>query len=90
MDGAGVDQLRISLGTPGDHVRDVTGEPQPTGGAWEPEPKTWPLVVEGIADWADATLKAKLNELVGAYNQLRTDYNDGTVPTSAQEVDPLP
>lgn len=33
--------------------------------------------------------KAKINELIAAYNQLRNDYNNNTVPTSAPSVQPL-
>jgi hypothetical protein len=52
------------------------------------------VIVDGIAAWYDAqgipAMKAKLNELIGAYNQLRADYNSGTVPTTAPNVLPLP
>lgn len=93
-DGSGSDTIRMALGEPGSYVKDPTGATRETGAAWAPEPKTWPVVIEGLADWFDAqglgAIKPKLNELIGAYNQLRSDYNAGIVPTAAPEVDPLP
>ena len=53
-DATGDGNLRIAIGAPGDHVENSIGETQPTGDAWEPEPKTWPVVVEGIAAWLDS------------------------------------
>lgn len=93
-DASGSPQMRIGLGAPGSVVENAIGEKKDTGTAWVPEPKSQALIVEGLAAWLDdagvgSTLKSKLNELVGAYNQLRVDYNAGTVPTSAPEVDPL-
>lgn len=52
-DATGDGNLRISLGAPGSHVENSIGEMQPTGGAWVPEPKTWPVVIEGLANWLD-------------------------------------
>lgn len=94
-DACGNAQMQIGLGTPGSVVENAIGERKNTGTAWEPEPKSQALIIEGIAAWLDdagvgSTLKSKLNELIGAYNQLREDYNAGTVPTTAPEVDPLP
>lgn len=91
-DATGVNTIRLGLGAPGDHVKDPTGETRPTGGAWEPEPKTWPVVVDGFVAWYEGPtgLKAKLNELIGAYMQLKADYDSGTVPTAAPDVLPLP
>jgi len=96
-DASGSGNIRISLGAPGSHVADSAGKSKPTGAAWVPEPKTWPVVVEGLADWLDgqgigeiAAIKSKVNELIAGYNQLRTDYNSGTVPTTASSVTPLP
>ena len=40
---------RITFGEPGNHLEDIIGQTQPTGKAWLPEPKSWPLVVEGLA-----------------------------------------
>ena len=96
-DASGDNNIRISMGAPGNHLKNTIGETEPTAQAWQPEPKTWPVVIEGLALWADTqgvgqvgTIKAKLNELIGAYNQLRTDYNAGVVPTSAPAVTPIP
>lgn len=50
-DATGNANLRISLGAPGDHVENVIGETQPTGAAWSPEPRTWPVIIEGLAGW---------------------------------------
>jgi hypothetical protein len=95
FDASGKDQLRIGMGAPGAHVLNVNGESEETGQAWEPEPKTWPLIIAGLAEWLDdagvsIAVKDKLNELVNAYDQLREDFNSSTVPTTAPEVDPLP
>jgi len=46
--------MRISLGAPGDNVENSIGAWQPTGAAWVPEPKTWPVVVQGFASWMDS------------------------------------
>lgn len=96
-DGSGSGNIRISLGAPGNHVKNSIGETKETAQAWEPEPKTWSVVAEGLADWADslglsgiAAIKAKVNELCNSYNQLLIDYDAGTVPTSAPPVPPLP
>lgn len=85
--------IAIALGTPGSTVV-IAGQYLHTGSAWTPEPRTFPTVIEGLADWLTAqgsipAVVGKLNELVGAYNQLRADYNNGVVPTTALEVDPL-
>ena len=97
VDGTGNNNLKISLGAPGDHVKNSIGETKPTGAAWQPEPKTWPAIVEGLADWADTqglgqvgAIKTKLNELIGGYMQLKQDYDNGIVPTTAPDVTPLP
>lgn len=96
-DGTGNSNLQISLGSTGDHVKNIIGETKPTGQAWEPEPKTWSVVAEGLADWADSlglsdlsAIKSKVNELCNSYNQLLIDYDAGTVPTTAPPVVPLP
>lgn len=54
VDASGNGNLRIALGAPGAHVENSIGESQPTGGAWAPEPKTWPAVMEGIGAWLDS------------------------------------
>jgi hypothetical protein len=61
-------QLRIALGEPGDHVKNVINETEPTGQGWE-EPGTFPVVIEGIAD----TLGAKFREVTGDTEILPTD-----------------
>lgn len=45
--------ILMALGTEGDYVEIVEQE-RPTGAAWVPEPKTWPVVIEGIAAWLDS------------------------------------
>ncbi len=59
--------------------------------------KAFEIYLGGIAQYIDSTglgelaaIKAKVNELAAAYNQLRTDYNSSVVPTTALPVDPLP
>lgn len=48
-DATGNNDLSIALGAPGRHLPNAIGEIRPTGQAWLPEPKTWSLVVEGLA-----------------------------------------
>lgn len=85
--------VKLALGTPNQHIT-VEGQALTTGGGWAPEPKTFSVFVEGLADYLTAQgsvpeIKDKLNELIAAFNQLRTDYNGSTVPTTAPDVDPL-
>lgn len=83
--------IKIAFGTPGGRALNIIGQVKPTGQAWLSPPSTWSVIIQGIADWLDAGVtKSKMNELIGAYNQLREDYNNGIVPTSALEVTPLP
>ncbi len=96
-DASGSNNIVISLGAPGAHVKNSIGQSKPTGAAWEPEPKTWPVIAEGLANWADGLgiaeigdIKAKVNEIVGGYMQLKTDYDNGTVPTTAPDIVVLP
>lgn len=60
-----------------------------TGESWGAE-NPIQIMFQGLANWMDATYKAKLNELIGEYNQLRTDYDNATVPTNANAVTPIP
>jgi hypothetical protein len=89
-DATGNNQIRIGLGAPGNHLENVIGETKATAAAWEPEPKAQPVIIEGLASWWDAGPKVKINEIIAAYMQLKADYNSGTVPTTAADVDPLP
>jgi len=82
--------------TPGPDIeirRDILVTP---GGSWG-STKAFQLFLEGLGEWLDdagvsnvSTIYAKLDELIDAYNQLRSDYNSSTVPTSAPSVAPLP
>jgi hypothetical protein len=86
--------IKLGLGSPGE-VLYIENQRLDSGSAWLTEPATFPTLIEGLADWLDAqgsvgTIKAKLNELISEYNQLRADYNAGTVPTTAADVDPIP
>lgn len=88
--------IAVALGTPGATVR-IADQPRPTGSAWEPEPKVFGVLVAGLADWLDAagigevaTLKTTLNTLIGQYNQLLSDHNSATVPSTAAPVVPIP
>lgn len=85
--------LRVALGAPGETVK-IGEETLATGRVWrEVDPDvvvtTLAVLLEEACAELDATLVAKLNELVGAYNQLLADYNDEEVPSAAPEVDPL-
>lgn len=88
--------VKIALGSASTKVI-IAGQKFDSGAAWANEPKSIPTQIEGLADHLDslgvtevAAIKAKLNELISAYMQFRADYNNGTVPTSAPDVDPLP
>ncbi len=92
----GEPRLRVALGEPGD-VIDLEGDKWETGRGWEPLPTAYDKIIEGLAVVLDdkgigdvAAIKAKVNELVGGYMQLKTDYNNGTVPTTAPDIAPLP
>jgi len=83
---------RVALGSAGTVT--WAGDDYDTGRAWGASP--FEVLVEGLADWWDndvdspATIKAKVNELIAAYTQLVTDYDGGTVPTTAPPVLPIP
>jgi dihydroorotate dehydrogenase len=85
----------LGIKTPGDPIEVVRGSVQTPGVAWGDNKQTQ-VMLQGLADWFDdqgvseiQEIKDKLNELIGEYNQFRTDYNAGTVPTNADEVLPL-
>jgi len=42
--------MRVSLGAPGDEVEIYEGQLKGTGSGWEPTPKPFDLLVEGIAE----------------------------------------
>jgi len=52
-DATGNNNLRIALGAPGSHLRDSSGQMQPTGKAWIPTPRMWDTVAGGLAKWFD-------------------------------------
>ena len=82
-DASGSENIRIALGAPGNHVENSIGESQPTGAAWIPEPKTWPVVVEGIAAWLDS------KGVGGApgFKNIATLTSSGPVPPTADLVE---
>ena len=51
-DATGVDAMRVSLGAPGNHV-EIGGSSRETGAGWSPEPKPFPIVIEGLAQFLD-------------------------------------
>lgn len=53
-DATGDNNWRISLGEPGSHLENTVGEKKPTGAAWEPEPKSFPIIMEGLAAFEGA------------------------------------
>ena len=81
----------IGLRTPGDPVK-YKDQQLDTGTAWG-ENKSFEILVQGIANYLDTLgvggVKDKLNELIAGYNQLLTDYNAPTFPSTAEEVEPL-
>ena len=83
--------LQAAAGAPGGTVELPGKEKRTTGSIWAVDGDGNPVVLLGVlvamsGQELDATVIAKVNELIGAYNQLRTDYNAGTVPTSAAAV----
>jgi hypothetical protein len=88
--------IKIALGSPGVSV-EIAGRQMQSGAAWTAEPKPFPTLIEGIADWLDAagvggvsSIKSKVNEIVSAYMQLKQDYNSSTLPTSANDITEIP
>ena len=88
--------VKIALGSSGTKVV-IAGQKFDSGAAWADEPKAIPTQIEGLADHLDtlgvtevAAIKAKVNELIGSYSQLISDYDNGIVPTTAAPVIPLP
>ncbi len=85
-----------SLRSPGTDIeiqRNVLITP---GGAWG-STKTMEIYLMGISQYLDdqnisdvAAIKSKLNELISSYAQLKDDYDNSTVPTTAADVSPLP
>jgi len=81
------DEMKVALGSTGSEVT-IGGEKMDTGQGWNSQ-AAFRLMIEGTSDWLDDVLIDKLNELIGEYNQLREDYDNSTVPTSANAVTPL-
>jgi len=86
--------IKLAMGSTGT-VLYVENQRLDSGAAWIDEPKPFPTLIEGIADWLAAqgdvsAIEGKLNELIGEFNQLIADYNAGTVPTTASTVTPIP
>jgi len=81
---------------PGDDIeiqRDVTITP---GKSWGSD-KPFEIYLKGIGAYFQdkkidqiETIYDKVNEVITSLNQLISDYNSATVPTTADEVDPLP
>lgn len=88
------DGIRSALGEPGEVVT-IEGLKRRTGAAWEDTPTSLEIQYEGLANWLDSqgiggSLKSKINELISGYTQLKSDYNNGVVPTTAPDISPLP
>lgn len=89
-DGAAV---MAALGAPGTKVA-IADQLLDSGAALGAD-KTLQVLAVGLARAIEpqlgqvASIKAKVNELIVAYNALRADYNNGVVPTSAPWVDTL-
>lgn len=86
--------IKLALGSTGTHLY-IENQRLESGAAWREEPKPFPTLIEGFADWMAtqgdvSAIKGKLNELIGEFNQLIADYNAGTVPTTASTVTPIP
>ncbi len=86
--------IKLAVGSPGE-VLYIENQRLDSGSAWIDEPKVFPTFVEGIADWLGSqgdvsTIKSKLNELIGEYNQLLADHNSATVPSTATTVTVIP
>jgi len=81
------DVVKVAIGSTGNTVT-IDDVEMSTGKAWQ-DPSFIAVLQEGLSDWLDDPLISKLNELIGQYNQLRSDYNSMTVPTSANSVSTL-
>lgn len=82
-----------SLRTPGDAIEIYRNVEIVPGEAWG-QFKPFQIFLEGIGEYLDnnslSDLKDKLNELIASHNQLLTDYNNSTWPSSASTVTLLP
>lgn len=80
-----------ALRTPGDLVEILPGVEIEPGSAWGS--KSMEIMLRGLANWVDAEgiggFKAKINEIIGEYNQLLSDYNNGIKPSTANTIVPL-
>ncbi|MCP4569016.1 MAG: hypothetical protein GY841_15690 [FCB group bacterium] len=84
------DNGSLGLRTPGPAVVVAPNVEVKPGESWG-EAKAFEIYLGGIAEYIDGiSAKDKINELIAQYNQLRVDYNNGVVPTSAAQVDPIP
>jgi hypothetical protein len=86
----------VGLRTPSNDTVEYKDQELTVGTAWG-EDKSFEILTQGIADYLDTlglgevgTIKTKLNELIGEYNQLREDYLTEGLTTTAAEVDPVP
>jgi len=88
--------VALALGTPGQRIT-IADQTNDSNAALTPEPTVFSTVIEGIASSLDASgvgevaaIKAKLNQVIGQYNQLLSDHNSSTVPSTATVVSVLP
>lgn len=95
IDEADRQAIKIAVGSEGTVIV-VGGRRMQSGSSWAPEPKVFSVLVEGLADYLDnagmgqiPAIVAKINELIGEYNQLLSDHNSGIVPSAANPVVPL-
>lgn len=98
VDKTGIPELMAAFGTPGSKVTITFGSGDSktevkvdTGSAWSPTPTAFTELLQGFGFYFDKItylpqITPKLNELIGEYNKLRSDYNNGVVPTSAKAV----
>jgi hypothetical protein len=84
------------LRTPGEPIEIGRNVEIIPGGSWG-ENKPFQIYLEGLSEYLDtlgvsgvSAIKSKLNELIAAYNQLRSDYNNSVWPTTAPSVTQLP
>ena len=77
------------LGNPEGLPVEVGGDTYPRGLGWTDESVPATLVPKAFGSYLESTLVDKLNELIGQFNQFKSDYNSLVVPTTASDVDPL-
>jgi hypothetical protein len=83
---------KLALGTPGATVM-VEGTRVAAGSGWG-DGKTFEVIATGAEAWlvaqgSPAAIATKLNELIRSFMQLKSDYDNGIFPTTANDVEEI-